>query len=122
MQDIIHGHCMYNFNNYYKISFSFATAVFSVANRGRILYEGLLNAIDSSNSTILSPDVTKLITDIVGAVLVGLPGILIKIFIGISLFIFISLNSGYCVVIDSILHHLCSDTVAHDWLSKVCSW
>ena len=113
---------MYNFN--YKASFFLATATFSAANKGRILYEGLLNAIDSSNSTILSPEVTKLITDIVGGVAVGLPGILIilKLLLSISLNVYPSICSGYCAVIDSILHHLCSDTVAHDWLSKVCSW
>ena len=113
---------MYNFH--YKTSFFLATTTFSAANKGRMLFEVLLTSVDSSNITILPPDVTKLIIDIVGGVVVGLPGILIilKLLLSISLNVYSSICSGYCAVIDSILYHLCSDTVAHDWLSKVCSW
>ena len=114
--------CIIYFN--FKTSFFLATTAFSTAIKGRILYEALLNSFDSLNITILPPDVTKPFTDIIGDIIVGVPGILIQLkhVVGIYIIKFISLNSGICTVVDSILHHLCSDTVAHDWLSKVCSW
>ena len=73
---------MYNFN--YKTSFVLATAAFSAANQGRLFYDGLLNATASSNITILPSNVITLITDIVGGVALGLPGIFIlKLLLGI---------------------------------------
>ena len=70
------------YNTYYawlfnfKATFLIATIAFNLANRGRIAFESLLPLFDSVNTTGIAFGATtvQLVTDIVGGIIVGVPG------------------------------------------------